>query len=1612
MKRKPIAFALLVVCVLVSAAADGQVVNSLGVPAFSSIGGGAFDQINLGNLNSHFDIPIIYKAGRGLPFTFSLSYDSLVWAPVASGSTNVWSATSNYGWHPTGTYTLATFASDNPQTRSCTYLRQQYTYTYFRVRSVTDPMSVVHYINRELSNDTDVPCNPDKSFLQVPLSDGSGMTANISTDGVSVSGSLLLLNGTQIGGGNGTWQDNNGNYISGAVDTLGYTAMVVGGQTPPTPVTYKYTSPTDSYPAATATYTVKYDSTKTIQTAFGCAPTVNDVQITHVNLVSEIDLPDYGSNSASKYLFTYEQTPGWGTSYTTGRLHSVTLPTGGSITYTYGSVNCADGTPLSITRQTSDGGTTTYARSNSSGPWITTIQNPLNEFTTITFAIYTTSPGPSLTNFYETKRVVQDNSTPPNTYATLTTCYNQTCPNGATTTFPITSVGVYSQFGSSGRAKSTYTSYNTNGLPTLITESDYSSLPSSTVPPATGGTLRSTVINYSGAYPIEVDINNSAGTTIGKALYIYDETGSITATSGTPNHLSGVNSGNVTTIKKWVSGTNYLIAHYKYFDTGNIKEYDDPNSSSATYSYGNCGNSFLSSATPPISALVTTSVWNCMGGVQTSSTDPNGAQESVAYADPYYWRPTSTTDALGNVTGITYPDSNTVQSALNFNGSSSTSTSRMKVDAFGRSYLFERKQGQGSSWWDIVETFYDKLGRPNYQTLPYSGTVDTTTTTSTPGVSTQFDALSRPTSVTDSAGGSTSYAYSDNDTLVVASSPATKRQMESNGIGQLTSVCELTSSANGGGNCAQSSAVTGFWTTYTYDVLGDLNTVTLNAQAASGLQQSRSFSFDGLGRLLSETNPETGTTNYTYDTESGCGSTSTGDLIKRTDPQGDAICTFYDSIHRPTKTTFSGWYASSTPTRNFVYDGASVNNVSMSNSKGRLAEAFTGTSSNKITDLLFSYTARGEVANAYESTPHSGGYYQLNANYWANGALSAFSGIPGVPVVYYQVDGEGRTSTVTTSDSNNPTLVSNCCGFTPGSLPTTITFGSGDSDNYSFDSNTNRLTQYQLSVGSNSVKGVLNWNTNGTMSSHAITDTINSANTHTCTYTYDDISRLSKADCSPTWGQTFAYDPFGNISKAVISGANGQSFQASYYDGIHPITNRITSLTGFAPSYDNNGNLTNDSFHQYSWDAVGNMVGADSVTVTYDALDRAVEQGRGSSYTQIVYSPDGAKVALMNGSALSTGLVTLPAGAQAIYNSSGLSRYRHADYLGSARVASNAAGGTYGDLSYAPFSEPYNQYGTADLAFTGQNQDTVSGIYDYLYRELNTAQGRWVSPDRAGLASVNTSNPQSWNRYSYVSDNPTNLLDPLGLYCSAPYGLGDSACNQGNYGGGGGTGGFYNNSPFGLLDLAFRPSWGLVILKDDPSFVNTGEGTLILFGGMWNVADFLNANFPSDWAHLVGPNLRSRKTCSDALKKVDGKVNALDRVIAMGEMIKTAASQAGVDPGIMSAIALRETGAQNEFGDNGNGRGIFQIDARFHPEVSTAQAFNPPFAAQWASNLLASGTARFSFYGPGWSTEFGLHTYNGGHIGLPAVPRLPAFDQTTAGHNYISHVLALASCFQ
>ena len=1371
-----------------------QAQPATGLPPFGGFSGGAFDTVNNANLNVQFQIPIIQKAGRGTSFPYRLTYNSSVWY----NNSNYWTPASP-GWGWTAITQAATGYLSYSTTQAWCYISpNNYYFTIWANWVYVDAAGVAHYLSAEVSDVNTTPCNPNNyppESMQATAIDGSGVSVALAVTGTYLSNSTLTSNagvvinaplvqqGVQQGPGNsGTVTDTNGNeitatYSSGTttfLDTLSSSnaaLTVTGAGTPSSPTVFTYPNPQ----SGSSSFQMKYTA-YTVRTNFGCSG-ITEYGAQSQNLVSSIVLPD-----GTQYTITYETTPGHSPNVT-GRIASITLPTGGTFQYAYSGgsngITCADGTTATLTRTTPDGAWS-YAHTESGTQWATTITDAQSNQTVMSFQ-----------TIYETLRQAYQGSSSTGTLLqTVDTCYNSSAgTTGCTGTAVGLPIGKMSKIttlpGSTKLLNEKLYTYNsTYGLLEEIDEYDWGQ-------GAVGALTRKTITAYASLgngimnRPSSVTVETSGGAAVAQTTYSYDGS-SVVGTTGTPQHVNPTGSrGNATTISQMTSGSSTISKTLTYFDTGNVQTVMDTNvpSTTHTYTYSNatasCGNAFPTGVNEPLT-LTRSFVWNCSGAVQTSETDENSKTWTTTYNDPNFWRPTASTDPTNAQTALAYsisPSAWATESTLNFNGTTSTADTRTTLDSQGRPHVTQQEQSQGSSNYDSVETEYDLVGRPKLVTIPYTGTAGQTTSSGT-GTTTAYDALNRPTEVTDADGGWTKYTYTQNDVLIEAGPLGTgdsntkKRQLQYDGLGRLTSVCELTN-ASGSGTCGQTTSQTGFWTKYTYDLLNDLTGVTQNAQSSS--TQTRTYQYDGLSRLTSEANPETNGSAYTYtfDTDSTCG-TSNGDPVKRSDPVGDVTCYAYDALHRVTAVTYpSGSYASVTPAKYFVYDSATVNSVSMSNAKGRLAEACTGTCASPTTVLGFSYSSRGELTDVYQSTPHSGGYYHVNASYWANGLQNTLNAnLSGLPNWTYSADGEGRWNAVSASAGQNPV---SSTSYNTYSEPTAVNFGSSDSDAFSFDSNTGRMTQYQAKVGSYSMTGALTWNWNGSLYTLGITDTYTSTNNQTCTYQHDDLARLSSADCgSGKWGQGFTYDPFGNISKSQLSGHTGQVFSVSYST---TNTNRI-STAGY--TYDANGNLTADNgTHTYCWDAEGNLSSLlgpstpcpttlTATTETYDALNRRVEQLNSGAYTEILYAPSGAKLALMNGQTVAKMFVSLPGGATAVYAGTSLSYYRHPDWLGSSRVASTTSQAVYYDGSYAPFGESYNESGTTDRSFTGQNQDLgATDLYDFPNREHSAIEGRWVSPDPAGLDAVDPTMPQSWNRYAYVGNNPLGYTDPSGLFIEA-----------------------------------------------------------------------------------------------------------------------------------------------------------------------------------------------------------------------------------------------------
>ncbi len=107
--------------------------------------------------------------------------------------------------------------------------------------------------------------------------------------------------------------------------------------------------------------------------------------------------------------------------------------------------------------------------------------------------------------------------------------------------------------------------------------------------------------------------------------------------------------------------------------------------------------------------------------------------------------------------------------------------------------------------------------------------------------------------------------------------------------------------------------------------------------------------------------------------------------------------------------------------------------------------------------------------------------------------------------------------------------------------------------------------------------------------------------------------------------------------------------------------------------------------------------------------------------------------------------------------------YYHSDDLSSARLATNWYGYPTWSATYLPFGQEWNPESTVNhYKFTGQEHDSESGLDNFRARYDSTTFGRFMSPDPLLYGDI--SDPQTLNRYVYVRENPTNLVDPTGEF--------------------------------------------------------------------------------------------------------------------------------------------------------------------------------------------------------------------------------------------------------
>jgi hypothetical protein len=721
--RRLLVLSAFVLCVQVCRAQQASGIQPYG----TMITKGA-DVINVGNNNVFLNIPVLNKPGRGAPFTYSISLNSSIWYPTISGSYTTWMPVS-YDGSALGWQGLNPAAAQGASYKlAINTIQCQYGSTTLYVYTpggYLAPGGNFHGFEGSpvFSSVPTVPAGTNcPTFTPAPSNlityDGSGYTATMNLQGSGGTGTVaFLLKDTQadtintpVIAGQGaptgplTTTDANGNQITGNngvyTDTTGTAALSLVYSTSPAKTTLQY-----NIPGGTASYQVMYSS-YSVATNFQCANIV-DYGPVSTNLVSQILLPGGGGT----YLFSYEATPGKSGSVT-GRVASVQLPSGGTISYQYSGgnngISCTDGSTPTLTRVTTDG-TSTFARGTAGGANSTVTDEKSNQ--SIYNFIQASNGGG---NVFETHRKIYQGSTTGTLLEEIVTCYNGTSSNcdNQSLGLPITEIDATSSF---------------NGLSPLLTKTTYDSTGVVVTKTAqyNGSTLLASATNaYTISAPLyelnSTTVADASGNTVALTSYGHDE-GTLTSTSGIPQHVNVAGPrGNLTSTHVSIDGTpsNTLNSSTVFYDTGQLVSMTTP-SGKTTYSYDST-QTFATSTTMPTPSsgvtLATSAQYDVASGAILWATGLNTGQKTTVNQYDALMRPTQVTLPNNAVGNLSETPTLSIFSAAN-------SSVQTQYDSYGRKSRVATYNGQTnpSTDWYQVDYCYDATGLLQYQSVPYAG---------------------------------------------------------------------------------------------------------------------------------------------------------------------------------------------------------------------------------------------------------------------------------------------------------------------------------------------------------------------------------------------------------------------------------------------------------------------------------------------------------------------------------------------------------------------------------------------------------------------------------------------------------------------------------------------------------------------------------------------------------------------------------------------------------------------------------------------------------------------------------------------------------------------------
>jgi YD repeat-containing protein len=956
---------------LLAHAALAQIGNDyqIGMPNHGEFSGTDFEQVQLNNNNLHIDLPLWATTGRGPSVGFRFVYDSKGWGfnetcnHISGLCTD--RVLPNPGWQRGSLPNHLKLILVGPQSYGVARTSGSFTCNGTNVTVLTYdyamslPDGTTHHFAPgpvEFAGESAY-CFPNPTTLYAD--DGSGWMLKIDQNGIVLK--VVGKDGTVISGG--TITDANGNQVftstSPGTDTLGRQFNSDGSYYDSNGVLRTISSTAQSVAIQTALcgfsngdYCYEYSGTW--------------------NVAQTITLPN-----GLTYTFSYDQ--GSPTHPYYGQPLSVTLPTGGQISWGWGGVN--ESGPVLLSRQlSSDPQPWNYAFNYATSTG--TVTDPAGNDMTYTCGWYSPpynfNPGtlPDPPCYIITKKYYQGSSTSNNLIKTVQTDYWTTnepaiLPIHETTTWNPQNLVSRVEMDYDSWAASTFrttTIYATGG--NIIEKREYAFGTGSW-----GAQVRTTDFGYlhlSNSTYFGLNILNKVtsqkvysgssqtGTLTAQTLNTYDGVTIAVNTSANPapNHdYTGFPAsynfrGNLTQMSRGLktgSTWTWLNTAHTYNDLGEVLTTTDPRGYTITSDYTDnwasisnpqCVTSthsyaFPTTITDPLGHRTKHTYYSCTS-LTGSTQDENDITASRAGT-------TFTYDLMDRTTAVNLPDGG--QTTFSYNDAvpySQTSTQLIKTglskvstvvhDGLGRmqqTQLVDPDCPSGPVKVDYTYG-YGSQGRQTQVSTPYCGSPGGTYGLMT---TTNFDALDRLVTVQQTDTSTTTTTYAGNCQTVTDEAGKT-RQSCFDALGRLTQVWEDPGS----------SPHLNYETDYSYDILNDVTSVTQRGGATSAYWRTRSFTYDSLSRLTCAANPEitpglstvnpascpatysgtytNGTSGYSYDADGNL-ATRTAPAPNQTSTSSTVVTTYaYDHVNRLTQKSYTG--TPSTPTVQYGYDGVAL----------------------------------------------------------------------------------------------------------------------------------------------------------------------------------------------------------------------------------------------------------------------------------------------------------------------------------------------------------------------------------------------------------------------------------------------------------------------------------------------------------------------------------------------------------------------------------------------------------------------------------------------------------------------------------------------------------------